>query len=132
MTERQSLLRGVKPPPPPIDPAVAQQFIYGTPTSPTPTSSTPTSPMNSAQALLAGSPASVDASGTSPASSAKPATQASGPSRTSLNTKIREELVLALKRIAFEREMSRAPKHTLQEIVEEALEPWLKSQGYLK
>jgi hypothetical protein len=107
MTERQSLIRGIKAPSPPVDPAIAREFIHGTAGS-----ATPSSP-HSARTGVSGE-------------------SSSGSSRVSLNTKIREDLVIALKRLSFDRQISRASRHTLQEIVEEALEPWLKSQGLLK
>lgn len=110
MTERQSLIRGIKAPLPPVDPTVAREFIHGTGAS-----SGPSSPTSAR-------------TGVSPESPSGPP----APTRVSLNTKIREDLVIALKRLSFDRQINRASRHTLQEIVEEALEPWLKSQGLLK
>jgi hypothetical protein len=52
--------------------------------------------------------------------------------RVSLNARIRPELAQALKRASLERQLAGELPNTVQDILEQALEPWLKEQGYLK
>jgi hypothetical protein len=52
--------------------------------------------------------------------------------RVPLSTRIREDFFAALKRASLERQLSKTEPHTLIEILEQAVEPWLKSNGYLR
>ena len=52
-------------------------------------------------------------------------------SRMPLTTRIRTDYATALKRASLERQLSGTVPNTLQDILEEALEPWLRSNGYL-
>jgi hypothetical protein len=52
-------------------------------------------------------------------------------SRAPLTTRIRADFATALKRASLERQLNGTTPNTLQEILEEALEPWLKSHGYV-
>jgi cell pole-organizing protein PopZ len=52
--------------------------------------------------------------------------------RVPLTTRIRPELAQALKRASLERQLSGETPNTVQDIVEQALEPLLKDMGYLK
>jgi hypothetical protein len=52
--------------------------------------------------------------------------------RMPLTTRIRSDLATALKRASLERQLSGEKPNTVQDILEEALEPWLKDRGYLK
>lgn len=118
MTERQSLMRGVKAPDssdaatPPVDPAIAAEFIFGNP---------------AAAAKLRPPVATILAATQTPTPNSTQNTTATT-SRVALNTRIREDLARALKRTAFDREMNGHERHTLQDIVEEAIEAWLGSQ----
>ena len=51
--------------------------------------------------------------------------------RSPLTTKLRKDMADALKRASLERQLSGETPSAIQEILEEALEPWLKSKGYL-
>ncbi len=51
--------------------------------------------------------------------------------RTPLTIKLRSEIASALKRASLERELSRVTPFTQQDILEAALVPWLRSNGYL-
>jgi hypothetical protein len=51
--------------------------------------------------------------------------------RSPFSTRIRTDLVSALKRASLQRELDGVEPHTLVEILEQAVEPWLKSNGYL-
>lgn len=51
--------------------------------------------------------------------------------RARLTTRIRADMTTALKRASLERQLSGTFPNTLQDILEEAIEPWLKTNGYL-
>ncbi len=51
--------------------------------------------------------------------------------RMPLSTRIRSDIAAALKRASLERQLSGTTPNTLQDILEEALEPWLTANGYL-
>lgn len=51
--------------------------------------------------------------------------------RAPLTTRIRADFATALKRASLQRQLDGLSPHTLQDILEEALEPWLRSNGYL-
>lgn len=53
------------------------------------------------------------------------------PARSPISTRIRSDLAAALKRASLERQLSGVEPNTLQDILEQAIEPWLKSNGYL-
>jgi hypothetical protein len=52
--------------------------------------------------------------------------------RVPLTTRIRPEMATALKRASLERQLAGETPNTVQDILEQALEPWLKDRGYLK
>lgn len=60
-----------------------------------------------------------------------PASSIAPISRTPLSTKLREDFAKALKRASLERQLHGQEPNTVQDILEEALEPWLKKHGYL-
>ncbi len=51
--------------------------------------------------------------------------------RLPLTTRLRADLGLALKRASLEREMAGTLPYQVQEILDAALEPWLREHGYL-
>ena len=51
--------------------------------------------------------------------------------RAPITTRTRADFATALKRASLERQLSGTTPNTLQEILEEALEPWLKAHGYV-
>jgi hypothetical protein len=61
--------------------------------------------------------------------SQQPATPPVG--STPISTRLRADLVAALKRASLERQLQGIEPSTLRDIIEEALDPWLKSNGYL-
>lgn len=104
MAERRSLTQGLKATPT-VDMAVAREFIHaGKVTSP---------------ARLQAAPA--------------PAVEAAAPvsNRAPISTRIRADYAAALKRASLERQLKGIEPHTLQDILEQAIEPWLKTNGYL-
>ena len=57
---------------------------------------------------------------------------ASPHSRVPISTRIRSEYAEALKRASLERQLNKVEPNTLQDILEQAIEPWLKSNGYIQ
>ena len=51
--------------------------------------------------------------------------------RVPVSTRIRADYATALKRASLERQLGGTAPNTLQDILEEALEPWLRANGYL-
>lgn len=49
-----------------------------------------------------------------------------------LSTRQRPEIANALRRASLERKLNSTPSNSVQDIVEEALTPWLRDQGYLR
>ena len=50
---------------------------------------------------------------------------------TPLSTRIRSDLAAAIKRASLERQLSGDEPNTVKDILEAAIEPWLKNNGYL-
>lgn len=51
--------------------------------------------------------------------------------RVALSTRIRGDFVKALKRASLERQLHCVKPSAINEVLEQALEPWLRSNGYL-
>lgn len=51
--------------------------------------------------------------------------------RMPISTRVRSDFASALKRASLERQLKGVEPNTLQDILEEAIEPWLRSNGYL-
>ena len=51
--------------------------------------------------------------------------------RSPLSTKIRADYAAALKKASLQRQIDGVEPHTLQDILEAAIEPWLKQHGYI-
>jgi hypothetical protein len=49
-----------------------------------------------------------------------------------ISTRIRSEYADALKRASLERQLNKVEPNTLQDILEQAIEPWLRSYGYIR
>ena len=60
------------------------------------------------------------------------AAAATKPARSPISTRIRTDFATALKRASLERQLSGQEPNTLQDILEEAIAPWLKANGYLQ
>lgn len=52
--------------------------------------------------------------------------------RVPISTRIRAEYAEALKRASLERQLNKVEPNTLQDILEQAIEPWLKEHGYIR
>jgi hypothetical protein len=61
----------------------------------------------------------------------QPAPSAVTLNRMPISTRMREDFAKALKRASLERQLDGTEPNTLQDILEAAIEPWLKSNGYL-
>lgn len=104
--ERRPLTAGLKP-----DPSLEQQFVR-----------TGTVP-RSDEAQPAATPA--------PSRETK-TRSANAVSRSPLTTRVRTDFAEALKRASLQRQLDGIEPNTLQDILEEALEPWLRKNGYLQ
>lgn len=102
MAERRSLAEGLKATPK-VDTVVAREFVYeGKP--------------NNAPPIV------------KPETATPPAPVIN---RVSLSTRIRDDYAKALKRASLERQLKGVEPNTLQDILEQAIEPWLRSNGYI-
>lgn len=52
--------------------------------------------------------------------------------RIPISTRMRAEFAEALKRASLERQLNKIEPNTLQDILEEAVEPWLRNNGYIR
>ena len=103
MAERRTLQAGLMATPT-VDPAVAKAFIHeGSVATAAPAITTPQSPERIAPVM----------------------------SRAPLSTRIRADFAAALKRASLERQLQGVEPNTLQDILEEAIEPWLRDHGHL-
>lgn len=100
MGERRSLIEGIKPITPQVDPVRERAFVLGT-----------------------------DAATRANQTAAAPI--APNIARTPLSTKMRTDYATALKRASLERQLNGVEPNTLQDILEQAIGPWLKANGYL-
>jgi hypothetical protein len=58
-------------------------------------------------------------------------TAAQNVNRVPISTRIRADFSEALKRASLERQLNKIEPNTLCDILEQAIEPWLKANGYL-
>ncbi len=107
MAERRKLIEGITPPASPVDPNKEKEFVFGEKKEESQETS--------------------EAAATPTAKSAKAAK-----ARVALSTRMRADFSAALKRASLERELAGVEPHTLTDILEQAVEPWLRSNGYLK
>jgi hypothetical protein len=105
MKERRTLVDGIGP----LDRSAEKEFVFG------------------------GKAGNTQAENTPAPTRREPRTsqQAHTSSRIPLSTRIRADFGTALKRASLERQLSGTTPNTLQDILEEALEPWLRENGYL-
>ena len=103
MSERRTLIEGLKNPPPEVDPAKEADFVYSGKVRPAPAVKRPADPQNLAPLL----------------------------NRVPISTRIRVEFANALKRASLERQLDGVEPNTLTAILEQAIEPWLRSNGYI-
>lgn len=116
MAERRTLTEGLKATPT-VDPAIAEEFVYG--------SKKNGGAGRDADISGAGAGPSAHASGQSSTTSAIPTL-----TRVPISTRVREDFARALKRASLERQLNGVEPNTLQDILEEAIEPWLRTNKY--
>jgi hypothetical protein len=68
----------------------------------------------------------------SSAAPAPPTSTKAIPARVPMSTRIRGDYAAALKRASLERQLNGVEPNTLTEFLEQAIEPWLRTNGYLK
>jgi len=106
MANRKSLKEGLKATGR-VDPTLEQTFVYG-------------------------DRAKTDQPNDPPVAAEAPAQKGPKPvARVPLTTRMRGDFAAALKRASLERQLASRFPNTLQDILEEALEPWLRTNGYL-
>jgi hypothetical protein len=102
MAERRSLAEGIKQTPTQLT-SRERDFVYGD------------------------KPSAADQSPAVPANGATVAQL----SRVPISTRMRGDFAQALKRASLQRQLAGTEPNTLQDILEEAVEPWLRNNGYL-
>lgn len=107
MNERRALIEGLKPPAAAADPSKEKEFVYGDKKDAK--TEMPETPL----------PASLQSA-------------ALVQSRVPMSTRMRSDFAAALKRASLERQLAGIEPNTLQDILEQAVEPWLRNNGYLK
>jgi hypothetical protein len=109
MKPRRSLDEGLRPSS--LDPAIVEEFIHGRPKPERQTQPQPSVPA---------------------ADPAEGKTQTGNPvGRAPLTIRFRADYADALKRASLERQLKKQSPNKLQDILEEAVEPWLRSNGYI-
>src|SRR5262245_44277618 len=120
MAERRPLIVGLKPVPGITPKLQEEEFVYGKTAPPgrrpPPESAEPTVSPPSPPAAAAAEPKN------------PPLTMQC---RVPCTARLRQDMASALKRASLERQLAGTPPNSLQDILEEALEPWLKEHGYL-
>lgn len=106
MNERRTLIEGLKNTPT-IDPKIEKDFVFK--------SKAPVADDGTAM------PPAAATSPTAPIISYSP-----------LSTRIRSDLATSLKRASLERQLAGLEPNTVKDILEQILEPWLKTNGYLQ
>lgn len=104
MGERRSLTEGLKETPE-VDPEVERAIVFNKKLPP----------------IRAGAATAV----------AVPSSPPPASSRAPISTRIRTDYAAALKRASLERQLGKVEPNTISDILEAALEPWLKTNGYL-
>jgi len=111
MKDRRSLVEAITPPTG-VDASLEKKFVFGPDTKSVPLA--PAAPPTPAAEGREGKGQSTTSIGREP-----------------LTTRIRTDYSKALKRASLERQLEAITPNTIQDILEEALEPWLRSNGYL-
>jgi hypothetical protein len=107
MADRRPLVAGLSPIAPQVDPAKEKAFVFQEKTE---TSTDSNQPPQASSTTL---PARTFA-------------------RVPLSTRMRSDFATALKRASLERQLAGVEPNTLQDMLEQAVEPWLRNNGYLK
>jgi hypothetical protein len=111
MGERRPLVAGIKPAGE-VDPKLEKMFVHG-------------AEINDISPVKA--PSTITMTTKSHESNGQPPI-----SRVPFTTRIRADFASGLKRESLERQLNSQFPNSLQEILEEALEPWMRDKGYLQ
>jgi hypothetical protein len=128
MSPRSSLIdsfqrdRQQQPTGTPVDPVMEAEFVHGNPPSSATVSAAPSPP----------SSANTTEAATHPAPGSSTLSAALAPGLIPVNVRIRPELARALKTASLTRQLSGTTPFCKREIVEQALEAWLRAEGYVK
>jgi hypothetical protein len=110
MAERRPLIAGLKQVEE-VDPVLEKQFVHG-------------------EKALTGKLAPTQSD--SPAVEGRETKSQSAVSRVPLTTRLRADYAAALKKASLERQLKGQFPNAMLEILEQALEPWLRSNGYIQ
>ena len=124
MAERRALIEGLETITD-VDPKLAADFVYQKQRPPK-TPSTPTPKVASEPPAAPGAELPARAP-----IEARP-TPMLGLGRVPVGARIRTELAGGLKRASLERQLQGIEPNSIQDILEDALEPWLRQRGYLE
>lgn len=108
--DRRTLIEGLNPGPE-VDPELEREFVKNNATTP---AAAPAAKSSAPTRLAAG-----------------PVNPAAQSALVPLTARISAEKFQALKRASFERQLQGVEPSSMQDIVDEALTPWLKKHGYL-
>ena len=128
MSPRSSLIdsfqrdRQQQPTGTPVDPVMEAEFVHGNTSSPETASPAPPPP----------SSANTTEAATHPAPGSSTMSAALAPGLIPVNVRIRPELARALKTASLTRQLSGTTPFCKREIVEQALEAWLRAERYVK
>lgn len=123
VTQRRSLVEGLAPG---VDPDAAARFVFGDNTDPKPSSPQP----ERSDVELSKSVGEAVAETVQPALAGSVTTSTKSP-RVHITTRLRADLAEALKRASLERQLAGQTPHTVQDIFEAVLTPWLRDHGHL-
>lgn len=121
MSKRMSLVEGLKRDQEELDPDTVESFVKQGNTVAKPKSEPPSQPPTEKPRIQRAEPAPEP----------RAHTAAMSPGLIPVNVRVRHDIARALKAASLERELQGIEPFTKREIVEQALEPWLKKNGYL-
>jgi hypothetical protein len=131
MGERRTLVEGLGSVEPGVR-TVEEEFVYGK----KPQRSTPSSPLSAPAAPVPKVPSVTPAAPVAELPARAPIearpTPMLGLGRVPVGARIRTELAAGLKRASLERQLQGIEPNSIQDILEDALEPWLRQRGYLE
>jgi hypothetical protein len=130
-SKRMSLVESLKREKEEIDPVVEQNFLKYGKAEPPPSVAVTVAPQPEPQ------PQAIGVAQPEPPKAEKKPVKRSKPSKVTpvglipVTIRLRPEIAGALKRASLERQLAGEELFTQQDIVEQALEPWLREEGYL-
>lgn len=123
MPKRMSLVEGMKRDEGQLDPETVENFVKHGNAVPKAGDAEPQLPPAAPEKPRAQKP--------DPEPQPAPQSAAMTPGLIPVNVRVRPDIAAALKTAALQRELQGVEPFTKREIVEQALEPWLKKNGYL-